>query len=377
MDDAHVNSHLLVVVGDNENTDTAAARLESLLEAAPEAALVNDGQVLLDIASLGHGDDVAVMHVEDTVLLEDRANHGLNHDAGGRVRDEGRLLMELLGEEVDTKVAVLASGSRGRDADDLARAALEDEDVAETDMVAGDGHSVGARGGLRAALDIAALGSLNTVVAVLVVVTHLGLSVLTRGVDGLFDDVYLALVCRARRRGRVNGGTGDVDGLLVGGTRDRGVNGVVVDVAVGLVVVVVMTEAGAVDSRADYGSFLVVVGLDTGTILALGNVDDGVLRAVLVVIELDTRLGVSLLRLVVVVLLAVNKLLVDTGTAAFLLLVMSDTDLFLKALLSGGRKMCLGWGRRVLTFPSGELGELDLNLFVDVGLGGGLRLPVR
>lgn len=79
---------------------------------------------------------------------------------------------------------------------------------------------------------------------------------------------------------------------------------------------------------------------------------------------------------VVVVVLAVNKLLVDTGTAAFLLL-MSDTDLFLKAILSGGRKMCLGWGRRVLTFPSGELGELDLNLFVDVGLGGGLGLPVR
>jgi hypothetical protein len=213
-------------------------------------------------------------------------------------------------------------------------------------------------------------------VAVLVKVTHLGLSVLTRGVDGLFDDVYLALVRRARRRGQVNGGTGDVDGLLVGGTRDRGVNGVVVDVAVGLVVVVVMTVAGAVDSRADYGSFLVVVGLDTGTILALGNVDDGVGRAVLV-IELDTRLGVGLLRLVVVVLLAVNKLLVDTGTAAFLLLMMSDTDLFLKALLSGGRKMCLGWGRRVLTFPSGELGELDLNLFVNVGLGGGLGLPVR
>jgi len=30
-----------------------------------------------------------------------------------------------------------------------------------------------------------------------------------------------------------------------------------------------------------------------------------------------------------------------------------------------------------LTFPSGELGELDLNLFVGVGLGGGLGLPVR
>jgi hypothetical protein len=379
VDDAHVNGHLAVVVGDDENTDAAAARLEGLLEAAPEAALVNDGQVLLDIASLGHGDDGAVMHVEDTVLLEDRADHGLNHDAGGRVGDERRLLMELLGEEVDTKVAVLASGSRGRDADDLARAALEDEDVAEADMVAGDGHSVGALGGLRAALDIAALGGLNAVVAVLVKVTHLGLSVVTRGVYGLFDDVYLALVRRARRSRCVNGGTGDVNGFLVAGTRDGTVNGVIVDVAVGLVVVVVVTVAGAVDGSTDYRSFLVVVGLNAGTILALGNVDDGVLRAVLVIV-LDTRLGVSLLRLVVVVVvvLAVNKLLVDTGTAAFFLVVVSDVDLFLKAILSGGRKMCLGgWGRGVLAFPSGELGELDLNLFVDVGLGGGLGLPVR
>lgn len=131
---------------------------------------------------------------------------------------------------------------------------------------------------------------------VLVKVTHLGLSVVTRGVYGLFDNVDLALVRRARRRRWVNGGTGDVNGLLVCGTRDGAVNGVFVDVAVGLVVVVVVvTEAGAVDGRADYGSFLVVVGLDTGTILALGNVDDGVLRAVLVIV-LDTRLGVGLLR---------------------------------------------------------------------------------
>ena len=130
---------------------------------------------------------------------------------------------------------------------------------------------------------------------VLVKVTHLGLSVVTRSVYGLFDDIDLALVGRARRRRRVNGGTGDVNGLLVGGTRDRTVNGVFVDVAVGLVVVVVVSEAGAVDGRADYGSFLVVVGLDTGTILALGNVDDRVVGAVLV-IELDTSLGVGLLR---------------------------------------------------------------------------------
>lgn len=131
---------------------------------------------------------------------------------------------------------------------------------------------------------------------ILVVVSHLGwLSVATGGVYGLFDDVYLAFVGRTRSSRCVNGGAGDVDGLLVGGTRDRGVNGVFVDVARGLVVVVAVSEAGAVDGRADYGSLLVVVGLDAGTILALGNVDNRVLRAVLV-IELDARLGVGLLR---------------------------------------------------------------------------------
>lgn len=76
------------------------------------------------------------------------------------------------------------------------------------------------------------------------------------------------------------------------------------------------------------------------------------------------------------VLLAVNELFVDAGTAAGFLFT-SDADLFFsEATLSTGRKMCLGLERRVLTFPSGELGELDLNLFVGVGLGGGLGLPV-
>jgi hypothetical protein len=66
----------------------------------------------------------AVLEIKDTVLLEDRAEHGLDNNAGSRVGDERRLLVELLGEEVDTEVAVLASRSRNRDLDDLARAAL-------------------------------------------------------------------------------------------------------------------------------------------------------------------------------------------------------------------------------------------------------------
>ena len=181
MDNLHVDSHLAAVVGDDQDTDAAAARLERLLEAAPEAALVDDGQVLLDIASLGHGDDAALLHVEDAVLLEHGAEHGLDDDAGGRVRDERRLLMELLGEEVDTEVAVLASGSRGRDADDLAGAALEDEDVAEADVVAGDRHRVGG-GRTLGGTGPAALADLADLDAVMAFRVHNAVSQLVQSV---------------------------------------------------------------------------------------------------------------------------------------------------------------------------------------------------
>ena len=170
MDDLHVDGDLAAVVADDQDTDAAAAGLEGLLEAAPQVALVDDGQVLLDIARLGHGDDAVLGNVEDAVLLEDGAEHGLDDDAGRRVRDERRLLVQLLGEEVHTEVAVLAGGGRGRDADDLARAALEDEDVAQADVVAGDGHRVGG-GGARAlgrgaaAAALADLADLDVVMA--------------------------------------------------------------------------------------------------------------------------------------------------------------------------------------------------------------------
>lgn len=183
VDDLHVDGHLATVVGDDEDTDGAAARLESLLEAVPEGALVDDGEVLLDIAGLGHGDDGAILHVEDAVLLEDGAEHGLDDDAGGGVGDEAGLLMELLGEEVDTEVAVLAGGSGGGDADHLARAALEDEDVAETDVVAGDGDGLGSRAGAGGASGTGLGISLSVTVSVVVVVGHFGGCVVIRNFD--------------------------------------------------------------------------------------------------------------------------------------------------------------------------------------------------
>lgn len=105
--------------------------------------MVNNGQALLHIASLGHGHDTATLHVQDAVLLEDRAKHGLDDNTGGRVGDKGRLLVQLLGEQVHTEITILASGSRGRDANDLARSALQHQEVAVTNVVARNGDSIG------------------------------------------------------------------------------------------------------------------------------------------------------------------------------------------------------------------------------------------
>jgi hypothetical protein len=114
VDDLEVDGELAALVVENQDADAAAARLEGAGQTGPQVGLVNDLQVLLDIAGLSHGDNVAVLEVEDAVLLEDRAEHGLDDDAGGRVGDEGGLLVQLLGEEVDTKVAdTLTDESRG------------------------------------------------------------------------------------------------------------------------------------------------------------------------------------------------------------------------------------------------------------------------
>jgi hypothetical protein len=238
VDDLHVNGELTAAVVEDQDTDTAAARLKGVGQARVEVGLVNDGQVGLDVTGLSHGDDVAVLHVKNAVLLEDGAKHSLHNHAGGGVGDERGLLVQLLGEEVDTKVAVLAGGARGGDADDLARAALEHQEVSHADVVARNGHRVGdvarattargaGRGGARARLTVdvnvdvslmaAGVGdpvselvdslTEGVVVAVLVVVTHLGLLVgagVAGGLNGFLREANFA-VGRGARDGSVNG----------------------------------------------------------------------------------------------------------------------------------------------------------------------------
>lgn len=142
MDNLKVDDNLTGAILDNHDADAATATLEGLLQAAPEVGLVKDGKVLLDITSLSHGNNTLVMEIEDTVLLEDRAEHGLNDDAWAWVGDERRFFVQLTSEEIDTQVAVLAGGSGGGDPDNLARTALEHQEVTHTDVVAWDGNGV-------------------------------------------------------------------------------------------------------------------------------------------------------------------------------------------------------------------------------------------
>jgi len=89
MDDLVVNGHLQAIVVDDKDTDAATAIVEGVGKALGETALVKHRKTLLDIASLGHGDDAAILaDVEHAVLLEDRAKHVLDDDRGRRVRDE-------------------------------------------------------------------------------------------------------------------------------------------------------------------------------------------------------------------------------------------------------------------------------------------------
>lgn len=70
---------------------------------------------------------------------------------------------------------MLAGLGGDRDADDLARAALEDQDVADADEVAGDGDGLAGGGTAVAGLNNADVGGGRSDLFV-VVVTHLGRS---------------------------------------------------------------------------------------------------------------------------------------------------------------------------------------------------------
>jgi hypothetical protein len=203
--------------------------------------------------------------------------------------------MELLGEEINAKVAVLASGSRGRDADDLAGAALEDEDVTEADVVARDGDGVGSGLGL----DTSGAGNLSAGgVSVLVVVTHFGFGSfgagrnggrsVGAGLNGLLDDLYVLADDGARGARGSDGEVVGVRGCLLDGSRlDGEADGEIADVGVSL-----LNGGRAVAWGVNGGAGLrTVIGLDARTVITLSYVKSGGVRTV-AGIDFDARLGV-------------------------------------------------------------------------------------
>lgn len=139
MDDLVVNNELTATIVDDESADGATALTESSRDTLEKTTLLENSKILDDVARLSHGNKAAVLaDVEDAVGLVDGAEHALDDDRGLGVGDEGRLLVKLAGEEINTEVTVLASLGRGGDTDDLAGAALKDQDITDTDEVAGD-----------------------------------------------------------------------------------------------------------------------------------------------------------------------------------------------------------------------------------------------
>lgn len=191
-----VDGELLSVVGDDEDANGSGTTAESLLELGEEVTLVNNLEALLDLSGLGHGDELTVVtDIDETVLLEDWTQKGVEDDRWGWVRDNTWLLVQLLGEEVNTKVTMLTSLGGGGDADDLAWAVLKDDKVTNADVVAWDGEGV-----LVDGVDRGDGGWL-----LLLVGRDLA------GVGVVLNEVVLAHLCRVVGRlvGRSRSGSGD------------------------------------------------------------------------------------------------------------------------------------------------------------------------
>lgn len=138
-----VNCKLFAVISDDQNADGTRSTSIGLLEATPQVALINNPQSLLDLTSLGHGNELSIVtNVNESVLLEDGTQDGVENDRWGGVRDNTGLLVHLLGEKIDTKVSVLTSLGRRCDPDDLAGTLLQDHQVANADVVTRDGKGV-------------------------------------------------------------------------------------------------------------------------------------------------------------------------------------------------------------------------------------------
>lgn len=144
MDNLVVDNQLPTTVIDDQCSNAASAVCERCLDLPVEPTLVDDSQALFDITSLGHADDQTIgTYIENAVLLVDWTEHALHVDAGLRVGHEGTLFLKLTSEQIHAQVSVLTCLWRGGDADDLAWTALENDEIADADELAGDRDSLG------------------------------------------------------------------------------------------------------------------------------------------------------------------------------------------------------------------------------------------
>lgn len=286
MDDLVVDDELTATVVDDKGTDRATAVREGIADALEQVALSDDRETLLDITALGHGDEtVVVTDVQDAVGLEDGAEHGLDNHGRTGVGDEAGLLLQLAGEEVDTEVAVLAGLGGDRDTDDLARTALEDQDVADPDEVAGDGDSL-ASGATVAGLDHTdVLTGADVVLAgvrLLVVVGEGVHDTVGSALNAAAERVVLAVVVVVTHFARRGGVTGGLRSFYVGfgGVTGTGLNFLQIDVVgsvrVGLglggPVVRIVVRLGLVTVGRVYGLTITTVVRDVEVVRGRGTV---------------------------------------------------------------------------------------------------------
>ena len=144
MDDLVINSQLTPTIIDNQDTDAPSTIGKRLINSRPQSTLINDRKTLLDLPRLSHGDNTTIVtNIKNTVLLEHRAEHVLHNHRRLGVGHEAGLLMKLLGEKIHSEIAVLTSLRRRCDTNDLARTTLEDQEIADANMVARDGDGIG------------------------------------------------------------------------------------------------------------------------------------------------------------------------------------------------------------------------------------------
>lgn len=89
MDDFVVNDELPTTVVNDESSNAAPTISEGTGDLGIETTLINNWKTLLDVARLCHADNsTTILHVENSVLFEDRSEHTLDDHRWLRVADE-------------------------------------------------------------------------------------------------------------------------------------------------------------------------------------------------------------------------------------------------------------------------------------------------